>query len=315
MIPVGTAEIAARSGAVVAVLAGVIAAKRRDWTGLARGWEREGSFDARSFDREITSTFTEVARYPMRPLLASMLQVGRKSMVDSLDLDIIQSVNAVKISDAWADRYTSEVIDDLGKTNAVVIQQALPNWLSARLPAVAMAQRARELYGLDPRSAAALTSYAGSDAKKKDVRGLVDRYLEHRATVIGNVHTFTALNSGRQMLLSEGIAQGFLKRNMRKVWVTAIDERVCEICGPMDGVAVPILGAFTVSYPDPKTERGTKRRAAKLVVPPVHPNCRCTIVTEDKFRAGIITRTARFEDRGTRHLARLASRAADLILQ
>jgi hypothetical protein len=219
------------------------------------------------------------------------------------------------VADAWADKYTAEVVAELGKTNAVVIQSMLPNWLSARLPAPAMAARARELYGLDPRSAAALTSYAGSDAKRKDVRGLADRYRESRATVAGNIHTFSALNSGRQMLLSEGLAQGFLKRNMRKVWVTAIDERVCDTCGPMDGVAVPILEAFTVVYPDPKTERGTKRPAAKLVVPPVHPNCRCTVVLESKFRDGIITRTARFDDRGSAHLARLTSRASDLILQ
>lgn len=312
---VSVAEEAARRGMMVAFLAGTIAAKRRDWQRLAKGWDRDG-WDPQDFHSEVTTTFTDVMRYPLTPLLASMMQVGRTSMAESAGLDITQTDRALKVSDAWATRYGAAVVDDLATTNAALIAQQVPQWQARRLPSASIAVRAAELYGMDARSAAAYLAYGESDAKKKNLRALAEKNLENRATIIGDVHSFTALNTGRQMLLSEGLAQGFLKRGQRKVWVTALDERVCKVCGPMDGVAVPILEAFTVVHPpEVRAPRGTPPTRTKLITPPVHPHCRCTFVLDTKFEAGIITRTARFDDRGTAHLARLTSRAADLILQ
>ena len=81
-------EVAASEGAKVLFLAGVIAARRRNWLSVAKGWETDGWNDA-IFDAEITSTFIEVFTRPWVPLLSSMLQLGRQSLVDSIDIDII----------------------------------------------------------------------------------------------------------------------------------------------------------------------------------------------------------------------------------
>jgi hypothetical protein len=285
-----------------------------NWLGLAKKWESDREVDVAAFDKEITGTFIEVFSKPWVPVLSAMLQVGRKSMVDSIDIDIIQTANALKMSEAWAQKYAEVQARDLGDTHRGVIQQMLTDWTARRLPAPQMAVRAKEVYGLDLRSANSYFAYANGDSKRKDLNGLANRYLEQRANLIGGLHSFTALNFGRQMLFSEGVAAGYIPQNARKVWVTAIDERVCELCGPMDGVAVPVLDRFEVLVPPPRTERGKKRDNVKLVVPPVHPNCRCTLVLDKKFEDGIITRTARFED-NPKHLARLVSRAEDLILR
>ena len=302
---------------VVLTLAAVLAAKGRDWLKLAKGWERDGRFDRAAFEREISKTFVNVFSTPMAPILAGMLQLGRKSMVSSLDLDVIQRAAALRIADQWARKYAEEVARDYGAQSELAISRALPEWLNRRMPASALAQRAKDLYGLDPRSAQSVESYASGKkvTRNMDLRGLAERYMEQRADVMARVQTFTALNFGRQMVFAEGIGQGIIPTSARKVWVTAIDERVCEVCGPMDGVAVPVLDRFAVLHPAPKTDRGKHRGVQKLVIPPVHPNCRCTVVLDKTFRDGIITRTARFEDQGEKHLARLASEAKDMILR
>lgn len=311
----GIAELAARRAMAVLLMAGSIAARRMNWPSLARRWEKDGRFDPTSFDNEVTATFVDVVRHPMGPLMSSMLQTGRKSMAETLDVDVVQTGSALKVADAWAIKYADQVAKELGETNKLVIARMIPEWLSRRMPIGALATRAKELYGLDPRAATSYLAYSNSAAKRKDLTGLAERYLETRANIVGQVHSFTALNMGRQMLLAEGVAQGYLRENARKVWVTAIDERVCESCGPMDGVAVPILDSFIVMHPAPRGARGKIRPNSRLVVPPVHPNCRCTVVIDKKYEEGIITRTARFSDRGEKHLARLVSRPEDLIFR
>lgn len=302
---------------IVLTLAAVLAAKGRDWLKLAKGWERDGRFDRAAFDREITKAFTEVFAHPMVPLLSGMLQLGRKSLVDSLDIDIVQRASALKAADVWARKYAEEVARDYGAQSALAVSRSLPEWLNKRLPASALANRAKDLYGLDPRSALSVENYASGKKLTRDMslRGLAERYLEQRADVMARVQTFTALNFGRQMVFAEAVGEGIIPVSARKVWVTALDEKVCEMCGPMDGVAVPILDRFTVLHPTPKTSRGTHRGTSKLVIPPVHPNCRCTVVLDKTFTGGIITRTVRYEDKGAKHLARLASEAKDMILR
>lgn len=293
---------------VVLTLAAILAAKGRDWLKLAQGWERSGRFDRAAFDREVTTTFVEVFRKPVVPLLSGMLQLGRKSLVDTLDLDIVQRGSALKVADAWATKYADAVAEDFGKQSALAISRSLPEWLNRRLPASALANRAKDLYGLDPRSAFAYENYASGKTITRDMslRSLGDKYLERRAEITGQVHSFTALNFGRQMLFAEAVGENIIPVSARKVWVTAIDERVCPWCKPMDGVAVPVLDRFEINV---------NGKHHKLVVPPVHPRCRCTVVLDQKFKGGIITRTARFDDQGPNHLARLVSDAKDLVLR
>jgi hypothetical protein len=72
----------------------------------------------------------------------------------------------------------------------------------------------------------------------------------------------------------------------------------------MDGRTVSLMDTFAID-----TSAGTIR----LLVPPVHPNCRCTVVPEERYRHGIITRSARFKDEGPRHRASLRSEVEDLV--
>ena len=113
--------------------------------------------------------------------------------------------------------------------------------------------------------------------------------LSRRARAIHANESVVARNFGTQLLLMNAESKGFIPKGSRKVWVTAVDERVCPVCAPMDSVAVGIEETFHV-----RSHRGVLSRDTQLWVPPAHPGCRCRIVPESAIEHGIITRTARF---------------------
>lgn len=70
----------------------------------------------------------------------------------------------------------------------------------------------------------------------------------------------------------------------KKEWLTAHDERTCPWCAPMDGKAIELKEVF---YEQGDTVTGTNDKGKKVYLnigvsnishPPLHPNCRCTLV-------------------------------------
>lgn len=81
-----------------------------------------------------------------------------------------------------------------------------------------------------------------------------------------------------------------------KEWLTAHDERVCPWCGPMDGKRLA-LGDDYFQEGDVVVGKNDKGKTVRLTiglsnvsVPPLHPNCRCTVipvVESDKNGGGL----------------------------
>ena len=59
-----------------------------------------------------------------------------------------------------------------------------------------------------------------------------------------------------------------------KVWCTADDERVCPVCGALDGMKIGIDDDFPFR---------TKLQAPGIRrTPPAHPSCRCAVYYEEE---------------------------------
>jgi len=72
-----------------------------------------------------------------------------------------------------------------------------------------------------------------------------------------------------------------------KTWVTAGDERVCEVCAEMDGATIGIEDAFSSSDPSWIDLPGNFAAAEPAYHPPIHIVCRCWI--EPVFEKSALT--------------------------
>lgn len=261
---------------VVLTLAAILAVKLMEWHRQAKRWEDYGRFDRAAFDAEMSHEFHRRLTGPLIPILSGVLLVGRGSLADALRVQVVERPATQAFATRWARAYADKVAKDYAATSAEAMAPSVATWLNTPLPAVAMAQRAKELYGLDQRATAGILGYSvPKNAKAGSRHDLIDRYLEHRAQANATVYARSAFNAGRDMLATELIESGLLPRNAKKVWVTAHDERACPVCRPMDGVAVPMHARFSVA-------------GSHLVTPPVHPNCRCTVTVDQHPREGFV---------------------------
>lgn len=150
---------------------------------------------------------------------------------------------------------------------------------------------------------------------EKNVATYERRLIAWRAEAIARTETMTASHMGLVAGWRAAIAEGRLGADALMRWVVTEDDRLCERCAPMDGKTAPIIGGRFVSthkgFPDgmptdtgPGSRRqrktglkpGSRKRPSRaqnldgILVelsspvtvdhPPLHPNCRCTLVLE-----------------------------------
>lgn len=310
-IPISALESKVAARLAEAFFFAVAAVKVLDWTKFGQGWVKTG-FDRRAFEQVVSRHFLLNFLEKAVPALTDAALAGRKVAAEELGLSATDYATHVG---PWAVVTARRVGEQVLKTSNDALQGQANEVLNLRLPAPVVAERLNAVYGLDERDANAYQTYISRKALPRNT-SLPETLLKRlalRGRLIGDTEAFSAINFGRQLYYMEGVFTGALRQDTQKVWVTALDERVCPVCRPMDGLAVPVDKQFEVVFPPPRTKRGKKRANAKLFVPPVHPNCRCTVVLDEKFRSGIITRSARYDD-DERHRARLVSDVRDLVL-
>lgn len=94
-----------------------------------------------------------------------------------------------------------------------------------------------------------------------------NRQLTHRATVIARNELQEVANEGQREVWEQASEAGLIDRNKsKKMWIVTPDERLCDMCSPLQGVEVPFLDNFTI----PKTGESKKG-------PPAHIQCRCAL--------------------------------------
>ena len=99
----------------------------------------------------------------------------------------------------------------------------------------------------------------GIDDLKSRVSGVFGESALKRAEKIARTEVLRASNFATDEAYKQsGIVKG-------KEWLTALDERVCPICEPLDGKKTSKKGLFSTSV-------------GEVPYPPAHPNCRCTLI-------------------------------------
>ena len=147
--------------------------------------------------------------------------------------------------------------------NQLVRQAALTNTMTVDQ----LARSIRPCVGLTRRQAQTTKNFYdsliedGYSEKRAHERQLVYAAKVHRrrAALIAQTEMAYAYSAGWHATVQQNVEDGVLPPDTKKVWLTAEDEKVCDVCGAMNGE--------TVLWNEPFSN-GSE-------YPPAHPNCRC----------------------------------------
>ena len=219
-----------------------------------------------------------------------------QNTVDALNKEVIKAANdsarslptSVRIAAnfttadpraiAFAQQRAGKLIRQVSDESRKAVTETVMEALRMRIDRREMVTRISKVVGLDSRQARALTRFyekslvdgraAGLDYEEALAKAdrLGDKYkkrlIRQRAVRIARTETVAASNAGRYLSWIEADAQGLLGSTSVKRWITAMDERTCPICAPLNNKEVPYKTNFSTGD----------------LMPPVHPNCRCSAV-------------------------------------
>ena len=180
---------------------------------------------------------------------------------------------------AFAQRRAAELITPIDAMTRDSIRRAIIDAFNEQLDYRATARRIKNVVGLHPRWAEAVTNFekkefarlVRSGIKEETARArsieratrYADSLKSKRATMIARTEIQIAQNEGRQEGWNQAAKEGYVDVESQKMWVIAQDERTCPICTELDGEIVGWNEVFSSGHETPGR---------------VHPNCRCTMV-------------------------------------
>lgn len=180
---------------------------------------------------------------------------------------------------AWTKAHSAEFVTNVTNTQIEALRAVVRRAAVLEDMSVDELSRAiRPMVGLTkPQATANLNYYqklreGGMSPKKaqESAARYAARQHRHRAYTVARTELATAYNTGAYEGTKQAQAAGLLGETM-KIWCTAFDERVCPVCGDLEGVEVGMDDDF-----DGASSSWSTRKH-----PPVHPGCRCAVLFEE----------------------------------
>lgn len=122
------------------------------------------------------------------------------------------------------------------------------------------------------------TKLKENGVKPERAKDLTIRYSarmhRYRGYNIARTELAFGYNKGMLEATKQAQEEGYLGK-MVKVWCTADDERVCHICGGLEGKTIAMDEDFDFNTKLEAANPGIKQ------TPPAHPSCRCTVLYQE----------------------------------
>jgi hypothetical protein len=191
-----------------------------------------------------------------------------------------------ELAAGFADRQAATAVRGITAETRRGIQRVILDSLADQLSPTETFERVGQLAGLGRRQAGALERFRaqlerqlvpaevtarGRVVRTPQIQALIDRrvaayrdrLLRARGRLIGETEVQTAIQRGERAYYEAAAAEGDVELGeVEKTWYTVQDERVCPICEPLHGSAIPFEELFD-------TDEGA------IEGPPAHPACRC----------------------------------------
>lgn len=184
------------------------------------------------------------------------------------------------LASKWAYSHAGKMITTQTKGVIDTVSQMVTDAMLGDMTVQDLSWELRSIIRLPPRYAAAVRNYRKNliaSGKKVSVanklaESYAQRLLADHADVIARTEVMTALAQGQAQHWDDMIRTGVLSdKYIRRKWVTSRDERVCEVCGPLDRQTVGYRESFPVRR---------KGQTFYIETNPAHPRCRCSVVLD-----------------------------------
>ena len=177
----------------------------------------------------------------------------------------------------FAQKRAAELITAIDDMTRQSVREIIIDSFNDKVDYRTTAKRIKNTVGLHPKWAKAVVKYEKNQfsrlvsegmkesAARSRASAMAETYSERlksaRSTMIARTEIQIAQNEGRFESWKQAAKQGFVYTDSMKMWMTAEDERTCDICAELDGETVGWLETFSNG----------------LEKPIAHPNCRCSI--------------------------------------
>lgn len=218
--------------------------------------------------RAILDNVWSLARLGFTDLLAPALVGEYLAAFQTVNAGDIDPVVLQKLARAYAEK----VGDYFHQTSTQALLQGFNTYVNRRVPPKIAAERILDAYGLTPRQVTALVHLKDPEAVASGVlqvrdsrrRQFVAKSLSTRMKNISRQEDHTLHQTAKTLAWAWAKEKGTLHESARKIWITAKDERVCPVCGPLHGQRVEVGKPFLDEFGN------------KIYGPP-HMMCRCDI--------------------------------------
>ena len=191
----------------------------------------------------------------------------------------LKEAGQLSVNNQWAygaaQRYAASLGMSVHETSTSALVDGIRAQINRGVVARAAIGRTIDAFGVAPRTMNALVSlWTKTPAKSTTSRSMrnpvadqidktISKAITERAKTIGSTEAHLSKNVAKSLYWTYLQENGQLPSDSQKQWVTAKDELVCPVCGPLHKQSIPLSEKFTL--PDGR----------QIVAPGVHPRCRC----------------------------------------
>lgn len=243
---------------------------------------REAILDGELSEKLMQDWYQDYARFVIEkvaPLWQEAMKEANKPFMEAMPKYIYNPMQREVID--WTNNHAAQFVTSVTRDQITAMREVIKRATQLHdMNVDELARAIRPMVGLDYRQAIAnenfYKSLIDSGVKPKKALEMSIKYSarqnRHRAMRIARTELIFSYNQGSYYGTKQAQEQGLLGE-VQKVWCTAADERVCEICGPLEGVSIAMDDDF--DFKTKLIEPGIKR------VPPAHPHCRCTVLYKE----------------------------------
>lgn len=203
------------------------------------------------------------------------------------DVDFEINTSEEKVRE-WIATRSAEFITNCCEEQRGAIRYLIGESISRDMASNEIARYIRPCIGLTQQQAAANFKYYNNikeqlkadhprmraETIERRARNAAARYAErqhrYRAETIARTEIATAYHRGNDIAVRQAMEQKLIPK-VKKVWSTARDDKVCQVCRALEGIEIDMDSFFSAKCGKHNV------RTMVTTLPPAHPRCACAV--------------------------------------